>query len=128
MSGRHYLLDTNAVIQYLAGNEELAALVAEAEFLAISVISKLEFLSFPNLSAEDRAILEEFLRRVTVFDVLSGDVEQMSLTTIMRSQFGLKMPDAIIAATAAVAGCQVVTADEHFKKQTLVPVVTFRPI
>ena len=41
MNGKRYLLDTNAVIQLLAGNPSLIKMVEDSDFLAISVISKL---------------------------------------------------------------------------------------
>ena len=38
MNGKRYLLDTNAVIQLLAGNPSLRKMVEDSDFLAISVI------------------------------------------------------------------------------------------
>ena len=40
MNGKRYLLDTNAIIQLLAGNPSLIKTVEDSDFLAISVISK----------------------------------------------------------------------------------------
>ena len=37
MNGKRYLLDTNAVIQLLAGNPSLRKMVEDSDFLAISV-------------------------------------------------------------------------------------------
>ena len=42
MPGR-LLLDTNAIIQLLAGNKELLELVSSADFVATSIICELEF-------------------------------------------------------------------------------------
>ena len=42
MSGRKYLLDTNAIIQLLKGNAELSALLADADFVSTSVIAEME--------------------------------------------------------------------------------------
>ncbi len=50
MNGKFYFLDTNAIIQLLKGNQNLIEMLQEAEFIACSVISKFEYLSFPNLS------------------------------------------------------------------------------
>lgn len=47
MIGERLLLDTNAIIQLLAGNAELIAIVEKAHFISTSVICELEFLSFP---------------------------------------------------------------------------------
>ncbi len=50
MNGKRYLLDTNAIIALLNGHEELGNLLASADFVAISVISRLEFLSFAGIT------------------------------------------------------------------------------
>ena len=42
MSGEFYFLDTNTIIQLLKGNQELIKILKEAEFIACSIISKLE--------------------------------------------------------------------------------------
>ena len=55
MNGKRYLLDTNAVI--LAGNSSLRKMVEDSDFLAISVISKLEFLSYPDLTEDEKSAL-----------------------------------------------------------------------
>lgn len=57
MNGKRYLLDTNAVIQLLAGNPSLRKMVEDSDFLAISVISKLEFLSYPDLTEDEKSAL-----------------------------------------------------------------------
>lgn len=44
--GNRYLLDTNAVIALLAGNQGLTNMLASAQWIGVSVISKLEFLAF----------------------------------------------------------------------------------
>ena len=54
MNGKRYLLDTNTVIQLLAGNPSLRKMVEDSDFLAISVISKLEFLSYPDLTEDEK--------------------------------------------------------------------------
>ncbi|MBQ4200582.1 MAG: hypothetical protein II649_11990 [Kiritimatiellae bacterium] len=54
MNGKRYLLDTNAFIQLLSGNDSVRAIIDDAEFLSTSVICKLEFLSYPKLDTETR--------------------------------------------------------------------------
>lgn len=65
MNGNNrYLLDTNAVISLLKGNDKLLAEMQSASALAISIISKLEFLCFPGLKDSDKALFEAFTERV----------------------------------------------------------------
>lgn len=128
MNGRRYLLDTNAIIQLLAHNPHLEAIVADAGFIATSVICQMEFLSFPHLSANDKNLFLSFISRVTVYDVMANDTALTRETVSMRTSFGLKLPDAIIAATALVNNCEVVSADGHFRKQDRVSVNTYQPL
>ena len=114
MNGKRYLLDTNAVIQLLAGNPSLIKMVEDSDFLAISVISKLEFLSYPDLTEDEKIAFHELLEDVTVFDLTASDSALMQETVAMRIDGGLKLPDAVIAATALVNACEVITNDAHF--------------
>jgi len=51
MSGRRLLLDTNAVVLLLRGEGGLEASLRSAQWVGISIISYLEFLSFQRLVA-----------------------------------------------------------------------------
>ena len=125
MSGKRYLLDTNAIIQLLLGNPVLLAIVAEADFLATSVICKLEFLSYSKLDETSRVAFLEFLSRIILYDVANADAALARETVKMRMTCSLKLPDAIIAATALVNDCEIVTNDAHFQKQSRVAVKTY---
>ena len=125
MSGKRYLLDTNAIIQLLSGNRAMCDIVAEADFLATSVICQLEFLSYPKLDDDARSTFLAFLSRIVVYDLMASDAELIREVASLRSTCGMKLPDAIIAATAFVNGCDIVTNDEHFNKQSRVAVKTY---
>ena len=117
MNGNGFLLDTNAIVQLLKGNAELAKVVSEADFIATSVIAEMEFLSFSELSENDKMLFRAFKSRIEVYDVPSDDPELMQLVVDSRIKFSLKLPDAIIAGTAMRHGLTVLTADDHFKKE-----------
>ena len=125
MNGKRYLLDTNAVIQLLAGNPSLRKMVEGSDFLAISVISKLEFLSYPDLTEDEKNAFSELLEDLTVFDLMASDSALMQEAVAMRIDGGLKLPDAVIAATALVNGCEVITNDAHFAHQKRVLARTY---
>ena len=125
MNGKRYLLDTNAVIQLLAGNPSLIKMVEDSDFLAISVISKLEFLSYPDLTEDEKNAFSELLEDLTVFDLMASDSALMQETVAMRIDGGLKLPDAVIAATALVNACVVITNDAHFAHQKRVQARTY---
>ena len=59
MSGKRFILDTNAIVSLLKGNKSLVDSVEHAEWVGISIISKIEFLAFPDLSEPDARLFEE---------------------------------------------------------------------
>lgn len=115
MSGNsRFVLDTNAVVSLLAGNHELSTQLAEAEYIGISVISYLEFLAFVGLSEGDRACFASFCKRVDVVPLGHEDSRLMKLVLDLRSNHRLKLPDAIIGATALSRNALLITNDFHF--------------
>ena len=115
MSGSRYLLDTNAIIQFLKGNAELVSVLADADFIATSIIAEMEYLSFPRLAEEDVQLYQVFKSRIQVYDVPANDPIFTQIVVNARKSGGLKLPDAIIAATARANNLSVLTADDHFK-------------
>jgi tRNA(fMet)-specific endonuclease VapC len=115
MNGR-YLFDTNAVIALLRGDGSLLTLSQSANWMGISVVTYLEFLSFPKLSPKDENLFKQFASRVSVvsLDLQSPTLIQEILT--IRRTLSLKLPDAIIAATAIQQQASLVTADQDFSK------------
>lgn len=68
MNGKldRYLLDTNAVVALLQGHTGLAQRLSNAEWVGISIITQLEFLTFPALSDNDAEYFRHFAQRVNV--------------------------------------------------------------
>ena len=116
MNGNRYLLDTNAIIQLFDGNGEIGTILNRADFVAMSVISEFEYLSYDGLSEEDIAEYNSFRTCTNVFNVPSDDLIFAQLVLKARKEYGMKLPDAIIAATARANDLTVLTADEHFKR------------
>lgn len=90
----NYTLDTNIMIYLLDG--KLAENLPNGYFYT-SIISKLELLSFSGLTPEKRDAIQSFLN-ITQQVNLTESV--CSKTIELRCQYKLKLPDAIIAATA----------------------------
>jgi len=110
-----FFLDTNAIVSLLRGEESVRLIIAHPQWIGISIISHLEFLSFPNLNECDRELFKKFSQQV---DVIGLDIEnRLLMQTIvdMRRQYRLKLPDAIIAATAVCQNATLVTADRDFQ-------------
>jgi predicted nucleic acid-binding protein len=113
MSGNNrYLLDTNAVIALLAGDSALATLWSKGKWAGVSVVSVLEFLSWPGLESGQESIFRRFLERVSIVNLDWSDKHLMAQTISLRKGRGLKLPDAIILASALANGAVLVTRDE----------------
>jgi predicted nucleic acid-binding protein len=100
-----YLLDTNAVINYL----EAALPIPSMQFMGavidnncnISVITKMETLGYLFKSMAEQITMETF---VSGSNVLIINDEIVNKTIEIRKSKKIKLPDAIIAATAVVHG------------------------
>ncbi len=75
---KRLILDTNAIVFLLKGNKFLIECVEYAEGVGISIISKLEFMAFPDLSEADTGLFEEFLTRVDVIDLKDNDEDLLT--------------------------------------------------
>lgn len=114
MSGKlRYVLDTNAVVSLLNGNRELATRLETAVYVGISVNTYLEFLAFDCLSDNDRNSFRLFCSRVEIVP-LARDDELSDKTLMLRTKHRLKLPDAIIGATALCRNALIITNDSHF--------------
>ena len=123
MSGkRRFVLDTNAIVLLLAGNRDLSAQLAEAEYVGISIISCLEFLAFDGLSEDDRACFANFCKRVEIVSLSHDDSKLMKQALELRINHRLKLSDAIIGATALSRNALLITNDSHFSCIALVTV------
>ncbi len=111
MPGKRYLLDTNALIALLQGNRVLMALTQSADWLGVSVINVLEFLGFDGLTEQDRLLFQQFVSRVTVVDVAHNNAALMAHIAALRKSRTLKLPDAIVMASAALHEATLITND-----------------
>ena len=114
MSGKlRCVLDTNAVVSLLNGNRELATRLEAAAYVGISVITYLEFLAFDGLSDDDRNSFKLFCDRVEIVPLMH-DGELSAKALMLRTKHRLKLPDAIIGATALCRMALIITNDSHF--------------
>ena len=115
MNGLEYLADTNAVLYLLSGNACMAPYLGKR--LAVSVISVMELLSFPAITSDEEKTIRAFLDQCEVIQISELVREQ---TIRIRRQYNVKLPDAIIAATAISYDLTLLTADNGvFKIQDL---------
>jgi hypothetical protein len=102
MEQSQYLIDTNAIIDYLGNRLPALSMnfmntVIDAVPI-VSVITQIELLGF-NAPEQHYKTLSDFMNDARVLD-LTNDVVEASIN--IRKKYKTKLPDAIIAATALV--------------------------
>ncbi len=111
---RRHLLDTNILIYYLVDaipQESVATIEAIfSSSFRVSIITKIEFLGWRKHTPEGYALAEDFIRSAEVYP-LTDTIADCAIK--LRRMHGVKLPDAVIAATAIVHGCVLVTRNEQ---------------
>jgi len=106
-----FLLDTNAVIALLGGNNQLNDTLTDAKWVGISIITKLEFLSFPGITKADVDLFSAFESRVEVIDITNAQMGLLKDVVRLKKTARIKLPDAIIVASAIANKALLITAD-----------------
>ncbi len=116
---QQYLADSNTIIDYISNKmHDKASLILDGYFndnLTISIISKIEVLGF-NGEDDELKRLADFIDLATVIFVDNAIADK---TIELRKAYRIKLPDAIIAATALVYELILITRNIHdFKNIT----------
>jgi len=109
MSGNKVLVDSNIIIYLSNGLFEISNLFKKYNEVLISRITHIEVLGYEFKSEEDEDIV---LQLVKHFPILEINAEVGVQTIKIRKQKKIKLPDAIICATALVNNFELVTANE----------------
>jgi len=112
MSGPSVLLDTNIVLYLLKGDDKLEGLL-QGTTVFLSVMTKVELLSHPVLDEAAEKVIRELLDQANVME-FSNVIQERTIQ--LRRKYKMKLPDAVIAATAAFLNVQLITADKQFAK------------
>src|ERR1022692_2554678 len=102
--GIKYLWDTNTAIYYLQRQfspsaEQFMDSILQEYQPSISAITEIELLCWKTASESDLAVLKDFIEDSVVFEL---EKEIKLKTAELRKTNKIKLPDAIIAATAVV--------------------------
>ncbi|HEY8928530.1 MAG TPA: type II toxin-antitoxin system VapC family toxin [Mucilaginibacter sp.] len=104
--GKKYLIDTNVIIDLSVGKLPADALKLLANIIdatpQISIVNKIELLSLKNVSPQ----IESFVDNAFVFP-LDNDVADKTIE--LRKNHKIKLPDAVIAATALIQNLILIT-------------------
>lgn len=115
MSGK-YLLDTNTIIYAIDQRLKLPS-----NIYAVSVITEMELLSWPSLTPDDEGKLRAVLGKLTVVQ-LTKTIQDSAIK--IRRSTSMKLPDAIISATAMTGGYVLVTNDQKLQQRHLGPAMS----
>lgn len=101
------LFDTNILIDYLNGIEQARDEIARYETKTISIVSWMEVMvgAEPDIAAETRAFLEAFA-------IVALDSVVAERAVVLRRAHRIKLPDAIIWASAQKSAALLVTRND----------------
>ena len=111
MNGADFVADTNALLYLLCGNDCMRPYLSKR--LGVSVISEIELLSFPQASGQEEENIRSLLHECALF-ALDNRIKNKAI--LLRKQYRIKLPDAIIAATAMENALPLLSADKALRK------------
>jgi len=110
-----FVLDTNIILYFLGGR---LAEPLPAGPHTISVISELELLAYPGLVPSEEQRVRAFLTDIVVME-LTQTIKSHAVD--LRKRYGLKLPDAIVAATALALDATLLINDQRLLALTEMP-------
>ncbi len=112
MSGNNIVADTSLLVNFFNGLD-IARKVMEGQQIWISCITEIELLSYPGLDDQEEKVIASFIADCSLIDLHEG-IRRLSIQ--FRKEQGIKVPDAIIAATSAYLDFPLVTMDKDFER------------
>lgn len=122
MSGNSYCLDTNILIYLVDGDKALASLLQGANFY-ISFITEPELLSYPDLRPEEKREIQQLMNGCTIIEINSAI---KNIVIEIRSQYPVKLPDAMVNATAEYLNLPLLTADNGMNRMSELNVLLYK--
>ena len=112
MSGERVLADSNALIRMFDGEQAVIDLLDGAD-IHVSFITEIEVLATSRITAAQSRNIRAFLDQCII---IGAEPDVHSYAIDFRKASGLKLPDCIIAATAAYLNMPLVTGDKAFDR------------
>ena len=112
--GKKYLIDTNILIYYFANQiskKELGKIESIfRESFNVSIITKIEFLGWKKHTEDGFLKSKEFLNKSNVFNI-SEEIADSAIK--IKREINIKLPDALISATALLNDLILTTRNEN---------------
>lgn len=112
MSGTKLLVDTNAFIRLFKGDAGVAEYL-QGKHLFVSIITEMKLLGFQGISETDKQFYRRVLDDCSLLE-LSQQIKEITIS--LKQQPEIRLPDAIIAATANYLDIPLLTFDKGFSK------------
>jgi predicted nucleic acid-binding protein len=113
MSGKNALLDSNVFIYISQKQLDFEKLLAHYDNFYTSVISKMEVLGYNFDSQQEKEIVENLFKEIEILN-LNEDIVNNVIET--RKKRKIKLPDAIVYATASTNDIDLITRNvDDFK-------------
>jgi predicted nucleic acid-binding protein len=110
MSGNKILVDTNVLINLAEGKEGIE-LHLQGRELFVSVITDIELLGFYHITESEKEYFNSLLDDCSILGVTEA-IKGRAIT--LKQSHRIKLPDAIIAATAQFLKIELITFDKGF--------------
>lgn len=122
MSGNNKILvDTNILLYFLKGNQDVIEMLS-GKHIIISFITQLELLSFPKISQKSDNTIRGLLKKLQIVNI-NDEIKELTIEILKNSK--LKLPDAIIGATATYLKLPLLTADDDFEKMKNTEIILY---
>jgi predicted nucleic acid-binding protein len=107
-----FVTDTNVLINFLGGQKKMFDAL-NGKDIAISFITEMELLAWPSITSKDILIIKAMLTQYRIVP-MEDAIKQEAI--LIRRRTKMKLPDAIIAATAIILRKPLITTDSGFNR------------
>jgi predicted nucleic acid-binding protein len=115
MSGNKALLDTNVIIFASKHQIDIGKLLSSYDFFYTSIVSFMEVYGHTFARQEEKDLIDDLFENLEIVDVNQAIAKQVIVYRKNRAK-KIKLPDAIILATARYLDAELVTDDwDDFK-------------
>lgn len=121
--GNIFLRDSN-IIMYLLNGDKRAYDLLDGAATALSFVSEIELLGWPNITEKETIIIERFIAASYYYDY-SQYIKKRAIE--LRIKYKLKLGDSFIVATAIEFDLTLISADKQFSKVKELQYLNYSP-
>lgn len=110
MNGNKAVLDSNLVILFSKGQIDLAKLRSKYDEFYVSIITYIEVYAYEFAVQSEKDLIDEFFKTIDIVEI-NKEVADISIVYRKNKFKNIKLPDAVILATAKYANADLLTGD-----------------